>query len=264
MEAAAQQSATALCLRMDEGDPIAPMAEQLALLQGALDRCTQERAAAIDSARSATFEALTAAAAAAQKLQELGDPAVADDRARLDRALDHLRGGADTDSTVRLAKIRRTAVELTAEVEAVRLGRVWTLVAELRSARDDALASFVLSPGEKLEQLVRAADGAIAEVDAETAAPDQMARLVRQIRAEITVALDGDCRCPACRDYSRAYLHHLVRAKEILGAMLLSQHNLTYYQDLMAAMRDAITADRLADFAEAFQAQQDGGDIEPL
>ena len=61
--------------------------------------------------------------------------------------------------------------------------------------------------------------------------------------------LDAHCRCPACRNYTRAYLHHLVRTKEILGVMLLTWHNLTYYQDLMREIRQAIREDRLDDFA---------------
>jgi queuine tRNA-ribosyltransferase len=60
--------------------------------------------------------------------------------------------------------------------------------------------------------------------------------------------LDPECRCPACAGFSRAYLHHLVKASEILAAMLLTAHNLTYYADLMAAMREAIMTGRLAEF----------------
>ncbi len=60
--------------------------------------------------------------------------------------------------------------------------------------------------------------------------------------------LDSECRCPACTGFGRAYLHHLVKAGEILAAMLLTTHNLTYYADLMAAMREAIMAGRLAEF----------------
>jgi queuine tRNA-ribosyltransferase len=52
--------------------------------------------------------------------------------------------------------------------------------------------------------------------------------------------LDAACACPACRGFSRAYLHHLVKADEILGAMLLTQHNLTFSQDFLRALRDAI------------------------
>jgi queuine tRNA-ribosyltransferase len=54
--------------------------------------------------------------------------------------------------------------------------------------------------------------------------------------------LDAECKCPACSNYSRAYLHHLIRSGEILGAMLMSWHNLTYYQDLMKQIRLAISA----------------------
>ena len=63
--------------------------------------------------------------------------------------------------------------------------------------------------------------------------------------------LDPRCRCPACAGFSRAYLHHLVKAGEILGSMLLTQHNLTYYADLMGELRTAIIAGRLANFALA-------------
>ncbi len=60
--------------------------------------------------------------------------------------------------------------------------------------------------------------------------------------------LDPDCPCPACTGFSRAYLHHLVKCGEILGSMLLTAHNLTHYAGLMAAMRAAIAAGRLAEF----------------
>ena len=68
--------------------------------------------------------------------------------------------------------------------------------------------------------------------------------------------LDDACACPACKGYSRAYLHHLVMAKEMLGAMLLTWHNLHYYQDLMAAMRQAINEGAFETFAAAFAAEQ--------
>ena len=74
--------------------------------------------------------------------------------------------------------------------------------------------------------------------------------------ADDPAPLDPECRCPACTGYSRAYLHHLVRCGEILGAMLLTQHNLRYYADLMAEMRSAIEAGALAQFAAAFAAAQ--------
>ena len=74
--------------------------------------------------------------------------------------------------------------------------------------------------------------------------------------------LDAACTCPACNGFSRAYLHHLVRAGEILGAVLLTWHNLHYYQELMAGLRQAIGAGRLEAFAADFAEQQEKGDIE--
>ena len=76
--------------------------------------------------------------------------------------------------------------------------------------------------------------------------------------------LDEECPCPACRGYGRAYLHHLVRAGEILGSMLLTQHNLRYYQDLMAGLRAAIELGRLEEHALALARVWDSGDIPPL
>jgi queuine tRNA-ribosyltransferase len=61
--------------------------------------------------------------------------------------------------------------------------------------------------------------------------------------------LDETSDCPATRDYSRAYLHHLVRADEALAGMLLTWNNLAYYQRLMSGMRQAIEEGRFADFA---------------
>lgn len=76
--------------------------------------------------------------------------------------------------------------------------------------------------------------------------------------------LDEDCTCPACRSYSRAYLHHVFRAGEILSSMLLTWHNLHYYQELMQGMRDAIGAGDFAGFEARFLAQQAEGDIAPV
>ena len=76
--------------------------------------------------------------------------------------------------------------------------------------------------------------------------------------------LEEDCPCPACTDYSRAYLNHLVKSGEILGMMLLTWHNLTYYQRLMKAMRDAIEQGTFAQFQRDFAAQQQAGDIDRL
>jgi queuine tRNA-ribosyltransferase len=71
--------------------------------------------------------------------------------------------------------------------------------------------------------------------------------------ADDPAPLDPGCSCPACTGYSRAYLHHLSRAGEILGSMLLTAHNLQYYADLMAAMREAIESGSLAAFAADFE-----------
>jgi len=73
--------------------------------------------------------------------------------------------------------------------------------------------------------------------------------------AEDLAPLDADCACPVCADFSRAYLHHLVKSGEILGAMLMTQHNLHFYQDMMAGLRAAITERRLATFAQDFRAK---------
>jgi queuine tRNA-ribosyltransferase len=58
--------------------------------------------------------------------------------------------------------------------------------------------------------------------------------------AEDANPLEADCPCPACRQFSRAYLHHVVKTGEIIASMLLTWHNLVYYQRLMVAMRAAI------------------------
>jgi queuine tRNA-ribosyltransferase len=71
--------------------------------------------------------------------------------------------------------------------------------------------------------------------------------------AEDAGPLDETCRCPACRRFSRAYLHHVVKANEIIASMLLTWHNLTYYQDLMADLRAAIAENRLAAYVAALQ-----------
>jgi queuine tRNA-ribosyltransferase len=73
--------------------------------------------------------------------------------------------------------------------------------------------------------------------------------LRNQRHADDPGPLETGCACPACREFSRAYLHHLTRAGEILGAMLLTWHNLYYYQRLMAEARAAIEAGRLAELA---------------
>ncbi|WP_413060409.1 tRNA guanosine(34) transglycosylase Tgt [Sphingomonas carotinifaciens] len=70
--------------------------------------------------------------------------------------------------------------------------------------------------------------------------------------------LDPSCGCPVCRTWSRAYLHHLVRAGEILGAMLMTEHNIWFYETLMADLRAAISEGRLRAFANAFRARYAG------
>ncbi|MGN7870401.1 tRNA guanosine(34) transglycosylase Tgt [Paracoccus sp. 22332] len=76
--------------------------------------------------------------------------------------------------------------------------------------------------------------------------------------------LDADCTCPACTGYSRAYLHHVFRAGEMISGMLLTWHNLHYFQELMAGLRAAIAQGRLDDFVADFHALRAQGDIEPL
>ncbi len=70
--------------------------------------------------------------------------------------------------------------------------------------------------------------------------------------AEDNDPLDASCGCPTCGSYSRAYLHHLTKSGEMLGAMLLTEHNLSFYQQLMAAMRAAIGEGRMDAFAQKF------------
>ncbi|NRP73868.1 Queuine tRNA-ribosyltransferase [Ensifer psoraleae] len=82
--------------------------------------------------------------------------------------------------------------------------------------------------------------------------------------AEDTRPLDEQSSCPATRDYSRAYLHHLIRANESLGGMLLSWNNLAYYQELMAGIRQAIEEGRYADFMAETQECWKRGDLPPV
>ncbi|MEI8146167.1 MAG: tRNA guanosine(34) transglycosylase Tgt [Alphaproteobacteria bacterium] len=81
--------------------------------------------------------------------------------------------------------------------------------------------------------------------------------------AEDPRPLDDTSSCPAARDYSRAYLHHLVRAEEMLGSILITWINLHYYQDLMAGARAAIAAGRFADYAAEIREGWQRGDLEP-
>jgi queuine tRNA-ribosyltransferase len=70
--------------------------------------------------------------------------------------------------------------------------------------------------------------------------------------AEDRASLEPGCPCPACSKFERAYIHHLVRSDEILGAMLMTEHNLYFYQRLMKALREAIGGARLLEFADDF------------
>ncbi|MES0861250.1 tRNA guanosine(34) transglycosylase Tgt [Ruegeria sp. SCPT10] len=76
--------------------------------------------------------------------------------------------------------------------------------------------------------------------------------------------LDEECSCPACSNYSRAYLHHVFRSNEMISGMLLTWHNLHYFQDIMQGMRDAIAAGTFDAWQAEFHATRAQGDIEPL
>ena len=76
--------------------------------------------------------------------------------------------------------------------------------------------------------------------------------------------LDAKCTCPTCTNYSRAYLHHVFRAQEMISGMLLTWHNLHYFQEIMQGMRDAISAGAFAAWEADFHAGRAQGDIAPL
>tara|TARA_B110000003_G_scaffold50527_1_gene49541 strand:+ start:1411 stop:2541 length:1131 start_codon:yes stop_codon:yes gene_type:complete len=76
--------------------------------------------------------------------------------------------------------------------------------------------------------------------------------------------LDVSCQCPACKNYSRAYLHHVFKSQEIISSMLLTWHNLHYYQDLMEKIRKAILNQSFADFELEFHKNLSLGDLEPI
>ncbi len=76
--------------------------------------------------------------------------------------------------------------------------------------------------------------------------------------------LDDTCSCPACKSYSRAYLHHVFRAQEMISGMLLTWHNLQYYQDLMDGMRTAIAQGRFDAWEREFHSARAEGDIARL
>ena len=76
--------------------------------------------------------------------------------------------------------------------------------------------------------------------------------------------LDVSCQCPACKNYSRAYLHHVFKSQEIISSMLLTWHNLHYYQDLMEKIRKAILNQSFAEFELEFHKNLSLGDLEPI
>ena len=76
--------------------------------------------------------------------------------------------------------------------------------------------------------------------------------------------LEADCDCPLCRNFNRAYIHHLQKCNEILAVMLLTWHNIRYYQRLMQGLRNAIANDTLSEFCDDFYANQAKGDIEEI
>ncbi len=76
--------------------------------------------------------------------------------------------------------------------------------------------------------------------------------------------LDEGCSCPACSNYPRAYLHHVFRSNEMISGMLLTWHNLQYFQDIMQGMREAIAAGTFEAWQVEFHANRAQGDIEPL
>ena len=76
--------------------------------------------------------------------------------------------------------------------------------------------------------------------------------------------LDVSCQCPACKNYSRAYLHHVFKSQEIISSMLITWHNLHYYQDLMGIIRKAIINKNFGEFELEFHENLSLGDLEPI
>ena len=76
--------------------------------------------------------------------------------------------------------------------------------------------------------------------------------------------LDESCECPCCKNYSRAYIHHVHKAGEIISSMLLTWHNLHYYQVLMSELRQAIASNKLDSYVAEFHSIRERGDIEPI
>ena len=76
--------------------------------------------------------------------------------------------------------------------------------------------------------------------------------------------LDASCQCPACKNYSRAYLHHVFKSQEIISSILITWHNLHYYQELMEKMRKAILNQSFSDFELDFNENLSLGDLDPI
>ena len=76
--------------------------------------------------------------------------------------------------------------------------------------------------------------------------------------------LEEGCSCPLCSHYSRAYIHHLQKCNEVLAVMLLTWHNVAYYQRLMQGLRNALATDTLSEFTKQFYEDQAKGDIEEI
>jgi queuine tRNA-ribosyltransferase len=76
--------------------------------------------------------------------------------------------------------------------------------------------------------------------------------------------LDDSCNCSTCINYSRAYLHHLFKANEILGLILLSNHNINFYQNMMKEIRNSIKLDNFDNFSEKFLLKRSSGDLKEI
>jgi queuine tRNA-ribosyltransferase len=152
------------------------------------------------------------------------------------------------------------------EPQAVMLRMIETTVPELPAARPRYLMG-VGTPDDLVEAIARGIDQFDCVMPTRAGRHGQVFTRFGRINlrnarhAADHRPLDPQLPCAAARDYSRAYLHHLVRAGEMLGAMMLSEINLTYYQELMAGARAAIQARRYADFMAETKAGWARGDV---
>jgi len=188
--------------------------------------------------------------------------------AKTDRALFGIVQGGD-DGALRAASAR-TLVDVgfhgyaigglaVGEPQAVMLDMIETVVPELPPDRPRYLMG-VGTPDDLIEAVQRGIDMFDCVIPtrggrtARAFTTDGIHNLRNARFADDTGPLDLACDCPACTRHSRAYLHHLFKCAEMLGPMLLTWHNLAYYQRLMREMRAAIVAGRLHDFAAATRA----------